>query len=291
MRVLERCKAGGAFVDPSCARVRESFVASNYDITAEVGLSAVTMAMARQAEDKIEAALQLDHPGHVHGGGGVLTEDTREPTTTEANASVTETSVTRDSDHTLAELEKDTAVNSYAPSDRISTEEHEARPHRHHGVDVLGAEKEFAELQRTLTGLSQASRKLSRTQSRRSHAKGAGAKDVEKAISSEPSDEAEPFDLEDTLRGNKQLEDEAGIKSKHIGVLWDDLTVRGVGGSKIFVQTFPDAFTNFFLFPFRTIVGALGLGRKGKEVDILKGFRGVARPGEMVLVLGKPGSG
>ena len=34
-----------------------------------------------------------------------------------------------------------------------------------------------------------------------------------------------------------------------------------------------------------------GYGRKGREFDILKNFRGVAKPGEMVLVLGRPGSG
>ncbi len=35
----------------------------------------------------------------------------------------------------------------------------------------------------------------------------------------------------------------------------------------------------------------LGFGNKGKEFDILKNFKGVAKPGEMVLVLGKPGAG
>ena len=245
------------------------------------------MNTAREAEEKVEEALNLDHPGHVHGGEATLTEDLRDPRSAESNANITETPVTRNSDNTLTELEKETAVNSYAPSDQISTEEREQR-HYSGGVNVLGAEKEFAELQRQL---SQASRKLSRTQSRRSNVKGGGTQDVEKAISSEQSDEAEPFDLEDTLRGNKQLEDEAGIKSKHIGVIWDKLTVRGIGGSKIFVETFPDAFTNFFLFPFRSIIGAFGLGKKGREVDILKDFRGVVKPGEMVLVLGKPGSG
>ncbi|KAK3063386.1 ATP-binding cassette transporter snq2, partial [Teratosphaeriaceae sp. CCFEE 6253] len=33
------------------------------------------------------------------------------------------------------------------------------------------------------------------------------------------------------------------------------------------------------------------IGGRGKEVTILKDFYGVAKPGEMVLVLGKPGSG
>lgn len=34
-----------------------------------------------------------------------------------------------------------------------------------------------------------------------------------------------------------------------------------------------------------------GVGKKGKEFDILHKFRGVMKPGEMVLVLGRPGSG
>lgn len=249
------------------------------------------MESVRGVEDKIEEALHLNHPGHVHGGGGTLAEDLREGTATGAKNAI-ETPVTRDSDHTLAEPEKDRAANSYAPSDRMSVEDPERS--NYFGVNVHNAEKEFAELQRQLTGLSQASRKLSRTQSRRSNVKGtaAGGQDVEKAIpSSQEGDEAEPFDLEDTLRGNKQLEDEAGIKSKHIGVIWNNLSVKGIGGNKNFVETFPDAFTNFFLFPYRTLVDAFGWGKKGKEFEILKGFRGVTKPGEMVLVLGRPGSG
>ncbi|OQV07638.1 hypothetical protein CLAIMM_12042 [Cladophialophora immunda] len=35
----------------------------------------------------------------------------------------------------------------------------------------------------------------------------------------------------------------------------------------------------------------LGMGKKGREFNILHSFRGVAKPGEMVLVLGRPGSG
>lgn len=42
---------------------------------------------------------------------------------------------------------------------------------------------------------------------------------------------------------------------------------------------------------FATAQSLLGLGKKGKEFDILKDFRGLLRPGEMCLVLGRPGSG
>jgi hypothetical protein len=146
---------------------------------------------------------------------------------------------------------------------------------------------------------------LSRTQSGQ---KGNVDGDVEKAPESETSDE-ELFDLETTLRGNKGLEEEAGIKSKRIGVVWENLTVSGIGGVKNYVKvrrhcqhsrmkfpslthskTFPMAFVSFFNV-YETAMHLLGFGKKGREFDILKNFRGVTKPGEMVLVLGRPGSG
>lgn len=73
-------------------------------------------------------------------------------------------------------------------------------------------------------------------------------------------------------------------------MIWDNLTVRGVGGVKTFIKTFPDAIIDFFNVP-ETLMHLMGYGRQGKEFNILEGFRGVTRPGEMVLVLGRPGSG
>jgi len=75
-----------------------------------------------------------------------------------------------------------------------------------------------------------------------------------------------------------------------LGVVWQDLTVSGIGGVKNFVSTFPDAVIGFFNI-FSTIWSLLGMDKKGKEIDILKGFKGVMKPGEMCLVLGRPGSG
>jgi hypothetical protein len=68
------------------------------------------------------------------------------------------------------------------------------------GVDVKAAEAEFADLQRELSGISQMSRRLSRTQSRQK--KGVAEKDVEKTASSDSATDGEQFDLEHTLRGN-----------------------------------------------------------------------------------------
>ena len=208
----------------------------------------------------------------------LLTDDLHEPTARGATAT------TSPSPDTLGELEKDTAVNSYEPSARQSLD---GVNKDFLGVDVYGAQQQFAELQRHISGLSEASRKLSRTQSRRSQKH--GGHDIEKAVSSDESEE--PFDLEDTLRGNRRLDEEAGIKSKQIGVTWEDLTVKGVGGTKVIVPTFPNAFTNFFFFPFRQLMRLLPISQKGKEVCILRDFTGLAVPGEMVLVLGRPSSG
>lgn len=66
--------------------------------------------------------------------------------------------------------------------------------------------------------------------------------------------------------------------------------MRGFGGVKTFVQTFPDAVIGFFNV-YQTFMSLFGLTKGGAENDILRDFRGVLKPGEMVLVLGRPGSG
>ncbi|KAF0644810.1 hypothetical protein FPSE5266_09498 [Fusarium pseudograminearum] len=152
---------------------------------------------------------------------------------------------------------------------------------QNHGVSVEQAEADFAELQREFTGVSRASRRKSR----------ASNADPEKNVAAEDEAEVESlFDLEAALRGGLDREKEAGIKSKHIGVYWDDLTVKGFGGMSNFVPTFPDAFVGFFdvITP---VINMLGLGPKPPQVALLDKFRGVCKPGEMILVLGKPGSG
>jgi ATP-binding cassette subfamily G (WHITE) protein 2 (SNQ2) len=191
-----------------------------------------------KAEEKVQDALNLNHPGDRTGAKPTLSGDLNEPQHAAYN-------------------EKD----SRTPDD-VADLEKENRPQpipvrlerRQTGVDVKGAESEFAELQREFSRQSQ---RISRQQTRQSVSK--GTKDVEKAISSDMSEEGEPFDLEDTLRGNKQLEEDSGIKGKKIGVIWDKLTVRGIGGVKNYQPTFPDAFVSFLNVP-GTLMSLFGLG-------------------------------
>jgi len=187
-----------------------------------------------------------------------------------------------------------TATSSSSAPDEKSIEKglhyESAHPAPHYptdrGVSVVRAEAEFAELSRELSGISQNSR-LERSVSRRSRrSKMERDADIEKVGTSE----SQRFDLESTLRGQREMDMEVGIRSKRIGVLWENLAVSGLGGVRNYMKTFPDSFISFLNVP-RSIMGLLGVKRMGREFDILKGFRGLAKPGEMVLVLGKPSSG
>ncbi|RDA83040.1 hypothetical protein CP532_1449 [Ophiocordyceps camponoti-leonardi (nom. inval.)] len=141
------------------------------------------------------------------------------------------------------------------------------------GVSVEQAAAEFADLERQL--------------SRRDGTKRDVDVDIEKAaVDDGESDDSAILDLETTLRCGLDSESRA----KHIGVCWDGLTVRGVASTSNYVQTLPYALMRMF----DVVTPALrlaGFGGKPAESTLLRGLSGVCRPGEMVLVLGKPGAG
>lgn len=83
------------------------------------------------------------------------------------------------------------------------------------GVDVEKAEEDFSDLNKQFSNMSHQARRLSRHASRASKP-AANAEDVEKAPSSTETENS--WDLETALRGNRDAEEEAGIKDKQIGV-------------------------------------------------------------------------
>ncbi|ORY59909.1 pleiotropic drug resistance ABC transporter [Leucosporidium creatinivorum] len=140
-------------------------------------------------------------------------------------------------------------------------------------VNVKEAERQFEELRRQLSRASS----LHRTRT--------GDKDGEKE-----GDDSDDFDLLEYLQGGLEARDNAGFKRKVVGVTWDNLRVTGAGGMKIFIRTFPDAIKEFILSPVFMILKQTKMFAP-KPKDLLVDFNGCAKPGEMVLVLGRPGSG
>ncbi|GAB1517056.1 hypothetical protein RhiTH_000099 [Rhizoctonia solani] len=163
-----------------------------------------------------------------------------------------------------------TAVHSRAPSEAIDMQDTEKHQHQNTGINVHNAEKQFNDLARRLT-----------RQSTHHDEKGGSDPDIENQ---------QPFDLLEYLRSTSGKQNQAGFAHKHVGVTFHDLRVIGVGGVKIYVRTFPDAVKEFLLSPL--YIAASLLGKKpSAPKTILHSFNGTVRPGEMVLVLGRPGSG
>ncbi|KAF7984655.1 hypothetical protein HWV62_12906 [Athelia sp. TMB] len=95
----------------------------------------------------------------------------------------------------------------------------------------------------------------------------------------------EPFDFEKTLRDVVKRRDEAEHKTRELGVLFKDLRVVGLGASASFAPTLGSTLNPL------GVLDAVKNMRHPPIKDILSGFEGVVRPGEMLLVLGSPGSG
>jgi ATP-binding cassette subfamily G (WHITE) protein 2 (SNQ2) len=142
-------------------------------------------------------------------------------------------------------------------------------------VNVQDAELIFETLSQQLSGT------ISLREKSRSH----------EAPSALEVNESGRFDLEGYLRNEKQSQIEEGHHDKHVNVEWD-ITVQGTKDSHRQQPTFGDAVIG--LFGILPAIKAI-TGRESRETtetfDILSGMKGIAKSGEMVLVLGRPGSG
>ena len=104
------------------------------------------------------------------------------------------------------------------------------------------------------------------------------------------------FQLSEFLRdGHFEKRTSEGESAKKVGVVWKNLTVKGVGATVMFTKTLPQAIMGTFgpdLYHLITrFVPALHFGKPPPTRELIRNFNGAVRDGEMMLVLGRPGSG
>lgn len=162
-------------------------------------------------------------------------------------------------------------------------------PEEHH-VDVAAAK---AELARVTSGNTTRTRRSSNATALGDSDKATPNTDIEKLAAGDGSgDDYEPFDLREWLGTIQPEAAQVGWKKKSLGVSWHDLAVRAANSTDMNVPTIPSMALFELIGPFLDISKMLGYDPFApKERHILQNFNGCARPGEMVLVIGRPGSG
>ncbi|KAF2104728.1 putative ABC transporter [Rhizodiscina lignyota] len=108
-------------------------------------------------------------------------------------------------------------------------------------------------------------------------------------------EEEEGFELDQFMKEGHFEKRVEGRSAKKVGVIWKSLTVKGIGSTSTTVRTVPDAVIGSFgpdLYRIIThFIPALRFSRHVQTRTLIHDFTGVLRDGEMMLVLGRPGSG
>ncbi|KAF9894992.1 hypothetical protein FE257_004616 [Aspergillus nanangensis] len=98
-----------------------------------------------------------------------------------------------------------------------------------------------------------------------------------------PIRKADDWKLIPEVKEIEEAKQKKGIKHKKLGVTWNNLTVKGVGADHSFQE---NVFSQF------NIPRIINEARRGAPTTtILDNSQGCVKPGEMLLVLGRPGSG
>ncbi len=159
------------------------------------------------------------------------------------------------------------------------------------------AKTERGRFGRSITGRSKRSetRKSRRTQSAVT-ASEADDEDLEAGDAEAIAEKEEEFELGGFIKeGHFEKRTQEGGSAKKVGVVFKHLTVKGVGSTANYVRTLPDAILGTFgpdLYrTFTRFVPGIKFGSSEPTRVLTNDFTGVVRDGEMMLVLGRPGSG
>lgn len=204
-----------------------------------------------------------------------------------------------DYNHAVASDPNPSGTTSSASSSELSLDGRWGERDQGEPVSPEGAREDFEEMRRELTRLS-----LKRTRSKDSRTvrsltsrRASHPRDEEKGMEEEAAaEEPGDFDLEEFLMGGHlERRTTAGEAAKKVGVVFKNLTVKGVETGASFTRTLPDAVIGTFGPDLYKIlcrfIPPLWLGKKPPVRDLVHDFTGVVREGELMMVLGRPGAG
>ncbi|KAI4255334.1 MAG: hypothetical protein LQ352_002620 [Teloschistes flavicans] len=148
---------------------------------------------------------------------------------------------------------------------------------------------------RTQTAQSKPSQ-TSQSRKRRPSSESTRAEDLEAGDAEGLAEKEEDFELGPFIQeGHFEKRTEEGHSAKKVGVIFKNLTVKGTGSMAGSAKTLPDAILGTFgpdLYRLVTgFIPALRFRGGGETRTLINDFTGVVRNGEMMLVLGRPGSG
>ena len=152
-------------------------------------------------------------------------------------------------------------------------------------------------LLRTITGGSSKSRaKPTRTKSSMAMTDQTDGEDLEAGDAEKVAETEEEFDLGPFIKeGYFEKRTERGESAKKVGVIFKNLTVKGVGSSTASAKTLLDAILGTFGPDLYRIIcrfiPSLSFNKHQRLRTLTNDFTGIVRNGEMMLVLGRPGSG
>ncbi|KAL6715305.1 ATP-binding cassette transporter snq2 [Lecanora helva] len=210
----------------------------------------------------------------------------------------TETSSTRDLDGTWGERDVGGPV-----SHRVAMEDYEAMRRELSHISRTRSKSttrgDDLGLKRTKTSRSFRSNrlKLQRTESSIDDPKGLYDGAALEAGDAEGMAEAEKeFELGQFIKeGHFEKRTDTGDSAKKVGVVFKNLTVKGAGSTTTSAKTLPNAILGTFgpdLYHLLCrFIPALNFDKQQQLRTLCNDFSGIVRDGEMMLVLGRPGSG
>ncbi|KAK1984440.1 ABC-2 type transporter [Colletotrichum cereale] len=160
-------------------------------------------------------------------------------------------------------------------------------------ISVHAALEEFHGLEKELSTIQRQHSTARNQGPTRQHKGDAGGESDSTVAPSSSADSS--FDLPDFLRrGIMDMRTPSGGPAKRLGVSFKNLTVKGIESSTKQVVTFPRDLLNTFgpdMYHFITSIFPKLKLHKEPTVDLIRNMTGTVRHGEIMLVLGRPGSG